>query len=75
MSSKAPAPVVKKPVAKKPTPVVKRTPSVSKPKPAPKPAPVKKARVPKPHHKFWTRKGNWKKSPEWLKHCEEEKKK
>ena len=67
MSSKSPAP---KPVVKKP--VVKRV--VSKPAPAKK-APVKKAKPVKPHHKFFTRKGNWKKSPEWLKHCEEEKKK
>jgi len=64
MSSKAPTP----------KPVVKRV--VSKPKPTPaKKAPVKKAKPVKPHHKFWTRKGNWKKSPEWLKHCEEEEKK
>ncbi len=61
-------------------PEVKRVPSkpVVKPKPvAIKKAPVKKEKKPrpvKPHHKFWTRKGNWKKSPEWLKHCEEEKK-
>jgi hypothetical protein len=67
MSSKAPTP----------KPAVKRV--VSKPTPAKKApakkAPVKKAKPVKPHHKFFTRKGNWKKSPEWLKHCEEEKKK
>lgn len=60
-------------------PEVKRVPSV-KPvvKPAPKPVAVKKAKKPRvkpPHAKFWTKKGNWKKSEAWLKHCEEEKKK
>ena len=61
-------------------PEVKRVLSkpVVKPKPAPKPAVIKKAKKPRPqppHAKFWTKKGNWKKSEAWLKHCEEEKKK
>ena len=69
MSSKAPAPVKK--------PAIKRIPSVSKPTPktTPKPVVKKKAKPVKPHHKFWTRKGNWKKSKAWVQHCEEEKKK